>query len=144
MRELRTALLTIGLLVAGCEGRAPSAPPAAEAPAAEKPSAPPAAEPKPEEPAPEPGVPDQPANGECATMESCGTAAADEERQGHLDRAVPLYQRACDLGLGQACHRLGELYRDGKGVAPDDGRARALFEQGCRAGSEAACDALGH
>jgi TPR repeat protein len=55
-----------------------------------------------------------------------------------------LFEAACGLGSGAACGRLGELVRDGRGVAPDDRRARSLFEQGCALGSTAACDAVGH
>jgi TPR repeat protein len=84
------------------------------------------------------------AHGECATGESCHAAASVQDREKHPERAAPLYLRACELGVGQACHRLGELYLDGKGVAADDAKARELFELGCREGSMAACDALGH
>lgn len=140
---LRIGALLAVLVLAGCDAGAPSAvaePVAAHTPkSAPQPVGPPAVEP----PEPPPVATPQ-AAGECATSETCSAAAADEERKGHPDRAAPLYARACDLGLGQACHRLGELYRDGKGVAPDDDRAHALFEQGCRQASNAACDALGH
>jgi TPR repeat protein len=117
--------------------------PAPQAPQAPPPSQPaPVAVPEPEVPV---AAPVEPApSGECATAELCSAAAGAEERQGHHDRAAPLYQRACELGLGQACHRLGELYQAGKGVASDEGQARQLFELGCRQGSNAACDALGH
>jgi TPR repeat protein len=82
--------------------------------------------------------------GACATTEACDAEASALDRAGHPDRAAPLYARACDLGLGTACHRLGELHRDGKGVPADDDQARALFTRGCQQGSNAACDALGH
>jgi TPR repeat protein len=82
--------------------------------------------------------------GACATTEACDAEATAHDRAGHPDRAAPLYARACDLGLGTACHRLGELHRDGKGVPADDDQARALFTRGCQQGSNAACDALGH
>jgi TPR repeat protein len=139
MFELRVGLLLGALVMAGCQAKSRSVATDPAVPSAPKP----VAAPVPEEAAPELGAPAQ-APGECASGEACSAAASDEERQRHPERAAPLYARACDLGLGQACHRLGELYRDGKGVAPDDDRARALFEQGCRQGSNAACDALGH
>lgn len=142
MVDLRSALLASLLWVASCDVGPASVAPKAEPPAASQPIAAPV--PQAPEPERELDVVEHAAAGECASRESCSAAASDEERQGHHARAVPLYARACDLGLGQACHRLGELYRDGKGVAPDDDRARALFEQGCRQDSSAACDALGH
>jgi TPR repeat protein len=144
MRELLAFVFVLGW-AAGCEPPAATVAPSSDALAAPKP---PVAEPQPqaqaEQPAAQPSAPEPAAGGECATSESCSAAAAEAERQGHAERAAALYTRACDLGLGQACHRLGELYRDGKGVAPDDDRARALFDQGCRQGSNASCDALGH
>jgi TPR repeat protein len=36
------------------------------------------------------------------------------------------------------------MYRDGKGIQPNDSTARRWFEQACRAGSTSGCDALGH
>jgi len=83
-------------------------------------------------------------SGECPTAEACDAEASAHERDGHPERAASLYGRACDLGLGTACHRLGELHRDGKGVPANDDQARALFSRGCQQGSNAACDALGH
>jgi len=131
-----------GLLAAaiGCDPTVPEpvanvAPPTEPAPVADLAPVPPRNEPVPADPV---------ADGPCATSESCSAAAATEEHAKHFDKAAALYERACELGLPQACHRAGELYRDGKGVAPDDGRARALFERGCREGSSSACDALGH
>ena len=133
----------VGVLAAvGCErgvdgaGAVPTAP-LAPTPVAAEPSAPPA-------PAPEVEAVEPPPSAECATGEACSAAAVAHERAGQTERAVPLYTRACDLGHGSACYRLGELYRDGKGVTPDDGQARAFFERGCQADSTAACDALGH
>jgi TPR repeat protein len=140
MRDFRGGLLASVLYITGCDADAGSATPKVEAP----PVAPkPVAAAAHEAPEREPEASEQPV-GECATSESCAAAASHEERLGHPERAASLYARACDLGVGQACHRLGELYRDGQGVAPDDDRAHALFEQGCRQGSSAACDALGH
>lgn len=137
--------LACGLLVAfGCEGVAPepAAPPPTPKPELSAQAAPVAPTKEPEVVAPAAAEPV--AGGECATSESCSAAASVEERAKRFDKAAALYERACELGLPQACHRAGEQHRDGKGVAADDGRARALFERGCREGSSAACDALGH
>lgn len=83
-------------------------------------------------------------SGECPTAERCDAEASAHERRGQPDRAAALYARACELGLGSSCHRLGELHRDGRGVPASDDRARELFTRGCHQGSNAACDALGH
>jgi hypothetical protein len=95
-------------------------------------------------PAPADQLADQAADGPCASAERCNAEAVSFERARKLGQAAPLYARACDLGDGAACHRLGELHQAGKGVKLDDGRARQLFEQGCQLGSTSACDALGH
>jgi len=138
---LRRATLVYGLLLAGgCDRSAPEPAPPPPQPSAEAASVAPT---KPTDGA-ERTAGEPVTGGECATGESCGTAASLEERAKHFDKAAALYERACELGLPQACHRAGELYRDGKGVAPDDAKARALFEHGCREGSSSACDALGH
>jgi TPR repeat protein len=81
---------------------------------------------------------------ECASGEACFDAASTAERDKQPERAAPLYTRACELGVGQACHRLGVMHLEGKGVARDEDKARELFEVGCRQDSAAACDALGH
>lgn len=144
MSPLRVALVCAVLLrvAAGCD-RVP-AEPAAPIPTPE-PSSPAAPAAPAKEPAiTEPAEAEPVVGGACATHESCSAAASIEERAKRFDKAAALYERACELGLPQACHRAGELYRDGKGVAPDEARARALFESGCREGSSAACDALGH
>ena len=149
MAKLQMVLLFAVLALAGCDHPAdvPAAAVTSEKPP--QPPPPPQAPPVPGSQA-ELGVQEEPSaaepapNDACASAESCHAAAAKEEHARHPERAVPLYTRACELGNGQACHRLGELYRDGKGVAADDGQARALFERGCVQGSTAACDELGH
>jgi len=80
-------------------------------------------------------------------VESAGSSyekALAAERRGSLERAAVLYERACGQQQGAACHRLGLVYRDGRGRAVDEGRAAELFAQGCAYGSHAACDAAGH
>jgi TPR repeat protein len=143
MGVLRAALACVLLLAGGCDtaGPVPAAAPAAEPELSAQP-APVAAVNVPE--VAEPPAAEPAGDVECATSEACSAAASIEERAKHFDKAAALYERTCGLGLPQACHRAGELYRDGKGVAADDARARALFERGCREGSSSACDALGH
>jgi hypothetical protein len=145
LRLLAVAAVVGALLAsAGCDRSVSDASAATEAKpvsapieiAVTEPPAPAAPEPQQQAAALDPGA--------CATTEACDAEASALDRAGHPDRATPLYARACDLGLGIACHRLGELHRDGKGVPADDDQARALFTRGCQQGSNAACDALGH
>ncbi|MDD9941132.1 MAG: hypothetical protein OXU20_08850 [Myxococcales bacterium] len=59
-------------------------------------------------------------------------------------RALPLFERACDLGEMDACYALARLLEDGKGVEHRPDQARELLQRACRAQQQAACDALGH
>jgi len=96
---------------------------------------------------PEPGVEQQDSvarRGSCGDAEQCQAKAVEAERAGDKVRAAELLEHACDLASGQACFRLGLWLRDGSGVMPDEARSRDMFERGCRHGSTAACDALGH
>jgi uncharacterized protein len=56
--------------------------------------------------------------------------------------AARLYDKACSRGHGNACDFLGLLYAAGRGVAIDQGRARALKEKACAAGVPNACQDL--
>jgi TPR repeat protein len=130
-------LVAIGwLALLGCEPR-DSAAPRAEPPHVAEPAKPNAPTEEPSKPAPQPAAKDA----RCETAESCFERA---ERAQDPARAAPLYMRACELGNGQACHRLGVMHQAGKGVPRDDDKARELFGVGCRQDSAAACDALGH
>jgi hypothetical protein len=80
----------------------------------------------------------------CHDAAACYALALAEERKAGAIGALPFYERACSLGQSAACHRLGEMYRDGVGVKPSDDEARSYFEVACQQGSTAACDALGH
>ncbi len=58
--------------------------------------------------------------------------------------AAELWQRACDLGDHFGCHGLALAYRDGFGVARDQGRAVAIANRECNAGGRvAACAIVG-
>jgi len=49
---------------------------------------------------------------------------------------------ACDGGDADSCVKLGYLKHSGEEVARDEAGARALFERGCKAGSDKGCRAL--
>ena len=51
-------------------------------------------------------------------------------------------RRACDLGLRSGYTNLGVLYERGVGIARDEGRAAALYEQGSQRGDAAGCHNL--
>ncbi|MEZ4450966.1 MAG: tetratricopeptide repeat protein [Nannocystaceae bacterium] len=50
------------------------------------------------------------------------------------DKLVVYTKRACDLGSGNACGKLGDMHRDGKGVKQDEAAALAAYERQCSAG----------
>jgi len=65
-------------------------------------------------------------------------------------KAVPFYERACELGHANACHAAGEAYDAGKInrsnnalIVRDDARAVYFYQRGCDGGSPYACDGLG-
>jgi TPR repeat protein len=59
------------------------------------------------------------------------------------EKAVRLYQQACDRGDDDACTKLGWMYHVGRGVATDPRRAVALYQGPCARGFLAACMQLG-
>ncbi|MFO0756243.1 MAG: hypothetical protein U0359_07110 [Byssovorax sp.] len=48
-------------------------------------------------------------------------------------KAIPLFERACDLGRGQACDDLSKLAERGEGMPQDHAKAVALLAKGCSA-----------
>jgi TPR repeat protein len=53
---------------------------------------------------------------------------------------VQLYQRACEGGVGPACHELALFHEVGEGgLRRDRNRMNELFKQACAAGDERAC-----
>jgi hypothetical protein len=87
-----------------------------------------------------------------AAIDSCRTAVAEFptqtrqlfqlgralERGGRISEAKAAYERAASFQYAAALNNLGEIYRDGKGVDRDRGRARNLFEAARLGGSEEA------
>jgi TPR repeat protein len=53
--------------------------------------------------------------------------------------AVGALRKGCEAGNAEACEGLGIMYQHGQGVVPDSQRARSLFTQACRIGSDGAC-----
>jgi uncharacterized protein len=64
-----------------------------------------------------------------------------------LERAPPdesfpfatVYAKGCTGGCPRSCRRLGELFRDGKSLAPDAARAAAFFSRACSLGDARSC-----
>lgn len=66
--------------------------------------------------------------------------ACQEGRRNACPKLVALLEPACESGNAIACGKVAFLLRDGRGIAPDPGRARAALERSCALGSQAACD----
>jgi TPR repeat protein len=64
-------------------------------------------------------------------------------KEGDVPSARPAFEKACDLGDGQGCFWLGQMWQKGKLGPPDPGKADALFEKACDLGYAQACTALG-
>ena len=57
------------------------------------------------------------------------------------ERALSLYQKACDLKYAGGCYNAAFLLASGKGnVAKDPTRARELYAEVCDLGSKTACE----
>ena len=55
-------------------------------------------------------------------------------QNGEHDKAVAIWRALADKGDQDAAFNLGQAYRLGKGVAPDNGEAKKWFEKAARAG----------
>jgi hypothetical protein len=84
-----------------------------------------------------PPVPQQPSLHEIAQQ----AVALYNQRQ--FSEAVPLLEKACAGGSGEACKDLGNLYHDGNGVGKDGQRAAALYSKACDERNSLACTNLG-
>lgn len=65
-------------------------------------------------------------------------------REGQPAEAVRLLEEACDRSHSPSCVALADMVEAGEGAPADPDRARALLEQACFDGAQAACDRLGH
>ena len=55
------------------------------------------------------------------------------------DSAIRNFARACDLGEGDGCYRLGLVLRDRTDAAPDWQRAQQTFDRACDDGNDDSC-----
>ncbi len=56
---------------------------------------------------------------------------------------IPIVQRACDAGSADGCATLGEVHKQGLGIAKDAERAVYFFRRACTGGSSLGCTLLG-
>jgi TPR repeat protein len=54
-------------------------------------------------------------------------------------KAAEYLEKACKAGDGEGCNDLAVAYEKGNGVSKDARRARALYQQACELGFQAAC-----
>lgn len=55
------------------------------------------------------------------------------------DKAIALFQKACDGGVEDACIDLADAYVEGRGVSKDESKGVKMIEQLCEERSAAAC-----
>ena len=63
--------------------------------------------------------------------------------KGEFDKAAQQWQKACDDNVARACHNLGVLYEDAKGVKQDYHKAAKLYKRSCDGGFVGSCLNLG-
>lgn len=73
-----------------------------------------------------------------APAQAAAAQASVQDLQKSPDQPL---QDACDGG--DACNKLGAMYRDGRGVPNDDNRAAQLFQKACDRGDAFGCSGLG-
>jgi hypothetical protein len=61
-----------------------------------------------------------------------------------LERSLVTPFALCEAGYAEACGRMGNVYRDGKGVAQSYAKAIELYEGACTAGAWDACGELAY
>ncbi len=70
--------------------------------------------------------------------------ACREHRPRSCATLVAFYERACESGIGEACHNLGVVFVDGLDQMPRDaGRAVGGFDRGCALGFAPSCGEIG-
>jgi TPR repeat protein len=82
---------------------------------------------------------------ECADIDACRTIGERPFWHDHSlwrnpverERAIRALTRACELGDRRDCNIVGNLYRNGNGVARDLSRARAYHARACKHEPEA-------
>jgi TPR repeat protein len=73
---------------------------------------------------------------------ACRDAAFALDRANQSAKAVPFYQKGCDLDDGECCYDLSVDYATGDGVAKDPARSLALVTKSCDLQSKLACKNL--
>lgn len=63
--------------------------------------------------------------------------------KGEFDKAAKQWQKACDDNVARACHNLGFLYEDARGVKQDYHKAAELYKRSCNGGFAGSCLNLG-
>ena len=76
----------------------------------------------------------------CEDLFELGLEAYDK---GEFDKAAKQWQKACDDNVARACHNLGILYEDAKGVKQDYHKAAELYKRSCDGGFAGSCLNLG-
>lgn len=64
-------------------------------------------------------------------------------QSGNFKEALKLHKKHCDAGNVLACHILGEMYTDGKGIKQNAAKGIVFYKKACEAGSALSCHALG-
>ena len=62
---------------------------------------------------------------------------------GEHSKAAELFDKACKGNNEEACHMLGVLYADGKGVQQNKAKAAELWEKACASAHPSSCILLG-
>lgn len=73
---------------------------------------------------------------------SCHDAAISCEMLEDYDNAILFYKKLNELGQPLGLSRIGDLYKNGLGVAKDFNKALELYMQACELGSKEACKNL--
>ena len=60
--------------------------------------------------------------------------------KGDYQKAVELYQKACDGGAALGCYNLGFLYENGQGVGQNFSTAKQYYGKACDLGLQFGCD----
>ena len=60
--------------------------------------------------------------------------------KGDYQKAVELYQKACDSGAALGCYNLGFLYANDQGVKQDFSTAKQYYGKACDLGLQLGCD----
>jgi len=82
-------------------------------------------------------------------------APAPQNQSGYYDQGVEYYKKGkyedaakhfkmgCDKGHNSSCERLGEMYKNGKGVAKNPDRSAELYKKACGGDSAQGCRVQG-